>query len=102
MKELRVMYLKNFQYLLTFSLFILFLLPFSTIFVFVFPIEIKMRGVYMGDNERIREIENVFFLFFLPPSIFFFEREIKKKVCVCGSGDGKELEKWREYFFFGS
>jgi len=56
----------------------------------------------MGDNERIREIENVFFLFFLPPSIFFFEREIKKKVCVCGSGDGKELEKWREYFFFGS
>jgi len=101
MKKLRVMYLKKIQYLFTFSLFFIFS-SFSNIFVFIFLIEIKMRGVYMGDNERIREIENVFFLFFLPPSIFFFEREIKKKVCVCGSGDGKELEKWREYFFFGS
>ena len=39
-----------------------------------------------------------FFSFFLPPTIYvFFEREIKKEVCE--SGDEKELEKNREYFF---
>ena len=43
----------------------------------------------MGGNEREREseenresAENFSSLIFLPPSIFFFEREIKKKVCV--------------------
>jgi len=83
MKELRVMYLKNFQYLLTFSLFILFLLPFSTIFVFVFPIEIKMRGVYMGGNGRKRECKECFLLFF-PTSfnVFFLKRDEKGGVYV--------------------
>ena len=57
-----------------------------------------MRWVCVGGNEREKEsIEN---LFFLPPSICFLER-LKKK-CVCGSGDGKELEKCRELFFFWS
>ena len=36
--------------------------------------------------------------FFLPPSICFFFKEIKKR-CVCGSGDGKELEKYLEFSF---
>ena len=54
-----------------------------------------MRWVCVGGNEREKEsIEN---LFFLPPSICFLER-LKKK-CVCGSGDGKELEKCRAYLF---
>jgi len=35
-------------------------------------------------------------LSFLPSSIYFFERETKK---VCGSGDGKKLEKCGEIFF---
>jgi len=65
MKELRVTYFKRFQYLLTFSLFFS---SFSNIFVFVFPIEIKMRGVYVGGKERKRECRE-FFFFFLPPSI---------------------------------
>jgi len=51
MKEPRVMHFKKFQYLLTFSLFF-FLASFSNIFVFVFPIEKKMRGVFVGGNER--------------------------------------------------
>jgi len=53
MKELRVTYLTKFQYLITFSLFFSFFASFSNIFVFVFPIEIKMRGVYVGGNERV-------------------------------------------------
>ena len=37
----------------------------------------------MRGNEREREsVENVFFYFFSTFNIFFFEREIKKKVCV--------------------
>ena len=42
-------------------------------------------------------VEDVFF-FFLPPSICFFKRDQKRR-CVYGSGDGKELEKCREFFF---
>ena len=53
MKELRETYLTKFQYLITFSLFFSFFASFSNIFVFVFPIEIKMRGVYVGGNERV-------------------------------------------------
>jgi len=86
MKELRVTNLKKFQYLLTFSLFF-FYSSFSNIFVFVFPIEIKMRGVYVGGKERKRECRE----FFSTSFNMFFLREIKKR-CVCGSGDGKELE----------
>ena len=47
--------------------------------------------------REIESVENVFFFFFLLPSIYFFLREIKKR-CVCGSGDGKELEKCRKSF----
>jgi len=32
--------------------------------------------------------------------MFFLKRD-KKRRCVSGSGDGKELEKCREYLFFG-
>jgi len=45
-----------------------------------------MRCVCVGGKEREREsIENAFFFFVLPPSIFFFvyfERMIKKEVCM--------------------
>ena len=51
MKELRETYLTKFQYLITFSCF--FFASFYNIFVFVFSIEIKMRGVYVGGNERV-------------------------------------------------
>jgi len=52
-----------------------------------------------GNEKEIGRVENIVFL---PPSICFFvlfEREIKRR-CVCGSGDGKELEKCREFFVF--
>jgi len=89
MKELRMMYLKKFQYFpTTFSPFF-FLVSFSNIFVFVFPIEIKMRAVYVGGNERKRECREYFFLSFFSTSFnmfflcfFFCEREIKKEVCM--------------------
>ena len=55
MEELRVTYLKKKFNISSPFLFSFFLLPFSNIFVFVFPIEIKMRGVYVGGNERKRE-----------------------------------------------
>jgi len=42
----------------------------------------------------------MFSFFFLPPSICFFKRD-KKRRCEYGIGDGKELEKCRD-FFFGS
>jgi len=71
-------------------------------FVFVFPIEIKMRGVYVGGNDRKRECRECFLLLFSTSfNMFFyvfFEREIKRR-CVCGSSDGKELEKCRESLF---
>jgi len=66
--------------------------------VFVFPIGIKMRGVYVGGNERKRECREFFSSFFYLLQ-YVFLREIEKR-CVCGSGDGKELEKCRESFFF--
>jgi len=49
-----------------------FLASFSNIFVFVFPIEIKMRGVYVGGNEKeLEKYKECFLLFFLPPSMIF-------------------------------
>ena len=63
-----------------------------------------MRGVFVGGNERKRECRECFLLFFSTSfnMFFFFEREIKKGG-VCESCDGKELEKYLEYFllFFG-
>jgi len=49
--------------------------------VFFFPIEIKMRDIYVGGNERKRECKECF-LFFLPPSICFFKRDQKGGVYV--------------------
>ena len=66
-KELRVTYLKKFQYLLTFSLFFSFS-SITNVSVFIFQIEIKMRCAYVGGKERKRECRE-FFFFFLPPSI---------------------------------
>jgi len=53
----------------------------------------------MWEVMREKEsVENVFFsFFFYLLQYFFFERD--KKEGVCGSGDGKELEKCREFFF---
>jgi len=48
---------------------------------------------------RERESVENFFLLFSTSFNMFFLREIKKR-CICGSGDGKELEKCRESFFF--
>jgi len=66
MKELRVTYLKTISISPhLFSFFFVFLLPFlNFVCLFVFPIEIKMRGVYVGDNERKRECRECFLLFF--------------------------------------
>jgi len=50
--------------------------------VFVIPIFVKMKGVYVGGNERKRECRECFLLFFLPPSICFFKRDKKGGVCV--------------------
>jgi len=55
MKELKVTYLFSFLF---------FLASFSNIFVFVLPIKIKMRGVYVGGNERKRDWRECFLLFF--------------------------------------
>jgi len=82
MKELRVSYLKK---ILISSHLISFVIScfFSNIFMFVFPIEIKMRGVYVGGNEKeLQKYRECFLLFFLPPSmVVFFLKEIKKEVC---------------------
>jgi len=51
-------------------------------------------------RER-KSIENVFFSFFLFYLLQYFLRKRDKREGVCGSGDGKELEKCRESFFFG-
>jgi len=48
--------------------------------VFVFPIEIKMRGVYVGGNEIKRECRECFLFFFYLLQYVFFKREIKKEV----------------------
>jgi len=49
--------------------------------VFVFPIEIKTRGVYVGDNERKREsVKNVFFSTSF--NMFLFKRDQKGGVYV--------------------
>jgi len=67
---------KNFNISSTF-LFSFFLASFSNIFVFVFPIEIKMRGVYVSGNERKRECGECFLLsfFYLLQYVFFKERK---------------------------
>ena len=53
-----------------------------------------------GCNEREREsIDNLLLFFLLPLIWFFFLKERWKNRCVCGSGDGKELEKCRAYLF---
>jgi len=42
-----------------------------------------MRWVCVGGNEREREsVENFFFSFFSTSLHIFFEREIKRKVCM--------------------
>jgi len=54
MKELGVTYLKKYSispHLLSFPFFFA---SFCNIFVFVFLIEIKMKGVYVGGNKRKR------------------------------------------------
>jgi len=63
------------------SPFLFFLASFSNIFVFVFPIEIKMWGVYAGDNERKRECRECF-LFFSTSFNFFLNRDNKGGVYV--------------------
>jgi len=51
--------------------------------------------VTMREKESV---ENVFSSFFyLLQYVFYKERSERR--CVCGSGDGKELEKCRESFF---
>ena len=58
----------------------------------------KIRGVYVGGDERKKECKECFFSFFSTSfSIIFLKRD--KKGGVCESGDEKELEKNREYFF---
>jgi len=55
-----------------------------------------MRCVCVRGNERVSR--ECFLLFFSTSfNIFFFGKRDKKG--VCGSGDGKELEKCREFFF---
>jgi len=64
-------------------LFSFFLDSFSNNFVFVFQIKIKIRGVYLGSNERKRECGECFLFFFIYLLQYcFFEREIKKEVCM--------------------
>ena len=77
MKELRVTYLKKFSISPHVFSFLFSFASFSNIFVFVFPIEIKMRGVYVGGNERNRECRECF-LFFFYLLQYVFLREIKK------------------------
>jgi len=62
----------------------------------------KIRGV--GGNERSREVENVFFpcFFYLLQYFLFYFFWKRYKKGVCGSGDGKKLEKSREYLFLFS
>jgi len=52
-----------------------FLASFSNIFVFVFPIDIKMRDVYVGGNKNKKELENVFFSYFLYLLQYVFFKE---------------------------
>jgi len=54
--------------------------------------------VVMRERESV---ENVFFSFFYSTSFNIFFKKRDKREGVCGSGDGKELEKCRESFFFG-
>ena len=80
MKELRVAYLKKVP--ISPHLFSFFFASFSNIFVFVFSIEIKMRGVYVGGNEIKRECRECFLFFSTSFNMLFFKREIKKEVCM--------------------
>jgi len=42
-----------------------------------------MRCVFVGGNERERKYrESSSLLFFLPPLICFFQREMKEEVCM--------------------
>jgi len=52
--------------------------------VFDFPIEIKMRGVYVSGNERKREYRECFLLlfFYLLQYVFFLKRDKKEGVYV--------------------
>jgi len=66
---------------MTYLLPFFFLASIYNIFVCLFFKRDKIRCVCVGANEREREsIENL--LFFLPPSICFFEREMVEEVCM--------------------
>ena len=72
---------------------------------FVFPTkEVRRRCFYVGGKGRERgSAANIFFRFSTSFNMFFclFWKRDKKRRCICGRGDGKELEKCREYVFFG-
>jgi len=82
MKDLRVTYLKKFSISTHLFSFHFSYASFSNIFVFVFPIEIKMRGVYVVGNERKRECKKCFLLFFSTSLNIFFKRDKKCGVYV--------------------
>jgi len=64
-------------------LFSFFLAFFSNIFVFVFPIEIKMRGFFVGGNEKELENYRMFSsLFSTSFNMFFLKRDKKGDVYV--------------------
>jgi len=76
MKELGVKYLKKIS--ISSHIFSFFFASFSNIFVFVFPIKIKMRGVYVDGNEKELEKYRECFLLFFSTSFndcFFFLKE---------------------------
>jgi len=89
MKELRVTYLKNFSISPHLLSFLFFFASFSNIFVFVFSIEIKMRGVYVGGNERKRECRECFLLLFFYLLQYVFLKRDKKAGVYVGVVIGK-------------
>ena len=74
MKDLRVAYLNKFSISHHLFSFLFSYASFSNIFMFVFPIEIKMRDVYVSGNERKRECRECFLLFFSTSFNMFFKR----------------------------
>ena len=80
MKELRMTYLTKIS-ISPHLFFFLSLLP-LLIFLCFFSREIKMRGAYVGDNERKRECRECFLLLLLSTSFNVFLRDIKKEVCM--------------------
>jgi len=85
---------------MTYLLPFFFLASFYNIFVFLFFKRDKMRWVCVGGNEREREIIENLLLFFFYLLQYVFLKERWQRRYVCGSDDGKELEKCRENLFF--